>query len=98
MEELKEQLQYAITHSEEPEKVKSYLEAINELEKNRNEIYEAFKTTTEELCEYAKRNEETIEYIKNKFCNNNDLNDCWHEEMNEILSILKGDEINGEND
>lgn len=38
MDDLKEQLQYAITHSEEPQKAKQYLDAITNLEKTLDEI------------------------------------------------------------
>lgn len=57
MKELKEQLQYAITHSEEPEKARSYLKAINDLEEKIAKILnycDEFRECTPRLVEIKK--------------------------------------------
>ena len=82
MKELKEQLQYAITHSEEPEKARYYLEKIIELEKK-------YENAVSDYESEKYKNNIIIKHIKNNFCNNNNISDCWHSDMKEILNILK---------
>lgn len=47
---------------------------------------------SQEIEDYRERINKVIKYIKENFCNNNDLNSCWHEDVKNLLNILKGDE------
>lgn len=43
-------------------------------------------------CEFLNNKiDKVVEYIKENFCNKNNLDDCWHEDMSIILKILLGD-------
>lgn len=54
---------------------------------------ERIKVAIDELQAYKDKEDKIIDYIKFNFCNDNDLNDCWHNDFNNILQILnEGDD------
>lgn len=65
-------------------------------EKNKN-LKKAFKSTTEELCEYATRNEKAIDLLKEAGCYDEETktfcDDVW-EELPKLLNILNGGDDN----
>lgn len=74
------------------------LEKENEQLKKRNkEIYDGFMATTEELCEYATRNEKAIEHIKNEswYCCKDDEEVIDRIAILKLLNILSGDDTDG---
>ena len=42
------------------------------------------------LNDLENRIDKAIEHIRLEYCNNEDINDCWHEGIKVILEILKG--------
>lgn len=44
------------------------------------------------LNDLENRIDKAIEYIRLEYCNNEDINDCWHEGIKVILEILKGED------
>ena len=57
--------------------------------------YQAKYRNTHKTPRYVQlqtRIDKAIEYIRINKCNNNDINDCWHEDFRDILNILKGEE------
>lgn len=44
-----------------------------------------------QLYVYKDKENKIIEYIKFNFCNDNDLNECWHNDFNNILKIINGE-------
>ena len=44
----------------------------------------------EKIVDLQTRIDKAVEYIRINKCNNNDINDCWHEDFKDILDILKG--------
>lgn len=70
--------------------------------KNRDKVYSlkrewqiknrGYSTKNEIIKDYKQRIDKAVEYIRINKCNNNDINDCWHEDFKDILDILKGEE------
>ena len=44
------------------------------------------------LNDLENRVDKAIEHIRLEYCNNEDINDCWHEGIKVILEILKGED------
>ena len=64
---------------------KVMLEADKNLEDLKDRCHELFK----ENEELKKKIKKVIEYIQMNYCNNFDLDDCWHLEIKYILEILQ---------
>ena len=69
---------------------KEYIDYVKGLER---EDLESFYIGADLLYnDLQQRIKKTIEHIRLEYCNNEDINDCWHEGMKEILEILKGED------
>ena len=44
------------------------------------------------LNDLENRIDKVTEYIRIEYCNNEDINDCWHEGIKVILEILKSED------
>lgn len=84
---------------------KNYLPFYDSLKDDDKEFW--LNCSKEELIDHIVsniRNGETLlsridkvkEYIRLNFCNHQDINDCWHSDMQDILDLLNGKEIEGE--
>lgn len=75
------------------EQIKQYYERI---EKLLNSAKATYAFSPEEIRQILKWYEhlqdsknEVIEYIRIRYCNNEDITDCWHPGMSDILDILR---------
>lgn len=53
-----------------------------------DEIISAGLATAKLADNYGNKLIKIKKYIKNNFCNNEDIEECWHEEMKHILQII----------
>lgn len=75
--------------------IKEILDSIKEQSKEENWIQlspEFIQPLLDYITNLQQRIDKAIEYIRINKCNNNDINDCWHEDFKDILNILKGEE------